>query len=124
VTAYAILLGIASGIIGLGGLAVGAVQLGQPGNAGIGLATIVIAVTVGVLYGLLTRGIWRLKNWARVVVIVLQGIACAANLLSACASPGSSSRTASGPALLSAFVGLAISAVIIYWFASHSEYFS
>jgi hypothetical protein len=123
VTAYAILVGIGSGIIGLGGLAVGVAQLSQPGNAGAGLATITIAVTVGVLCGLFTRGIWHLKNWARIVVIVLQGIACAAYLLSACASLASSSRTTSGPALLSALVGLAISGVIIYWFVSHGEYF-
>lgn len=122
-TAYAILLGIASGFIGLGGLAVGVVQVGQPGNAGAGLVTMTIAVTVGVLYGLLTRGIWRMRNWARVVVIVLQGIACAINVLSACASLSTSSSTASGPVLLAAFAGLAISGVIIYWFASHGEYF-
>jgi len=103
VTAYAVLLGIGAGLIGLAGIWYG---LSEEEFGGM-----VFAVVVAVLEFLLARGVWRLKNWARIIVIVLQSLGILAGIVG----------LFSGNVLN--LVGLAIGGYILYWFASHGEYF-
>jgi len=132
VTAYAVLLGIGAGLFVLAALG-GVCGLTSDSGLGLGVGELLIlAIGLGVacLYILLARGLWRLKNWARVTVIVLQSLGVAVALLQVCGAIGGvsggvyGSETGVGPILLGAVVGLAISGYIIYWFATHRQYFS
>jgi hypothetical protein len=113
VTAYAILMGIAAGILGILGLVGGLVG----GEVVLGLFVGVMSV----LYFFLARGLWQLKNWARILLIVLHGLSIVSGLvrMGIGLSDADPSVTICGAA-----IGLAISGYIIYWFASHGEYFS
>ncbi|MBN1955977.1 MAG: hypothetical protein JW900_13135 [Anaerolineae bacterium] len=128
VTAYAVILAIAAGLMVVGGLIGGIVMMSEEGGV-LGLVVIVVALGIAVLYFLLARGLWRLKNWARVVIIVLQSLGIVSGLLqiigllSVSSSPYGSQVDPTG-AICGGLVGLGLGAYIIYWFASHGEYFS
>lgn len=49
--------------------------------AGLGAVAGVFIIIIGGLYGLVGFGLWKLKNWARIVTIVLLGIGIAMQLL-------------------------------------------
>jgi len=129
VTAYAVLLGIAAALIALGGIVGGiSMMADRYGSVLVGFVTIVIASVIAVLYFLLARGLWLLRNWARIIVIVLQSLGILVSLLSMCGTLAASSgsygyQSNPGAAICGAVVGLAIGGYIIYWFASHGEYF-
>lgn len=103
VTAYAVLLGIGAGLAGVGGIAYGASEEE--------FGTIGIVIVVAALEILLAIGLWRLKNWARIIVIVLQSLSMLAGVIG----------LLSGNVV--SLVGLAVGGYILYWFASHGEYF-
>jgi hypothetical protein len=73
---------------------------------------IVITVASAILYGAIAVGLWQLKNWARIAVIVLLGL----NLLLLIALLFSG--------LFFAVIGLLIGGYCLYWFAAHAEYFN
>jgi len=103
VTAYAILLWIGAVGATLGGVAAG-ISEGE-----------VLVVLGGLVAGGLELGlgigIWRLKNWARIIVMVLQGLGVIVGLISLFMGN------------LISIVSLAVGGYILYWFASHGEYF-
>lgn len=103
VTAYAVLLGIGAGVIGLGGIAYGISEESLGGVA--------FAVVVAALEFLLASGIWRLKNWARIIVIVLQSLGVLAGVITLFSGN------------VTGLVSLAIGGYVLYWFASHGEHF-
>jgi hypothetical protein len=111
VTTYAILLGITAIVI----FAAGIFSFSEGGVED--LAFMVFAAVVAALCFVIARGLWLLRNWARIAVIVLQGLSVLGNLFQI---PNSSS----GLSLIREALGLAIGAYILYWFASHGEYFS
>jgi len=77
----------------------------------------VFAAVIAALYFVIARGLWLLRNWARIAVIVLQGLGVLGSLFQI---PNSSS----GLSLIAAVLGLAIGASILFWFASHGEYWN
>jgi hypothetical protein len=103
VTVYAILLWIGGVLVALGGVITGineeafAIALG--------------GIVVGGLELGLGVGIWRLRNWARVIVIVLQGLGVVVGVISLFMGN------------LLSLVGLAVGGYILYWFASNGQYF-
>jgi hypothetical protein len=103
VTAYVILLWIAAVLIALGGIVTG-INEKQFG-------IVIGGVVVGGLEFVLATGIWRLKNWARIIVIVLQSVGVVVGVISLFMGN------------LASIIGLAIGGYILYWFASHREYF-
>ena len=121
VTAYAVLLGIGSVVM----LLTGILLIREVYGAIEGLLYIGIAGLLAALYFLLARGLWLQKNWARVVVIVLQSLGIASGLLSACAAIVSSGpyEPSPLPTICGALVGIGISAYIINWFATNKYYF-
>jgi hypothetical protein len=129
VTAYAVLLGISAGLIAIAGLIFGVGMLGDE-LVVLGLLFIVVAVVIAALYFLLARGLWQLKNWARIIIIVLQGIGLLGSLLQLLLALSAYSLSSYGfgtdatTLICGAVVGLAIEGYIIYWFASNGEYFS
>jgi hypothetical protein len=58
--------------------------------------------------------LWRLKNWARIIVIVLQSIGVLSTL---------SGMISGSTEVIWGILSLALSAYIIYWFAEHREVF-
>ena len=113
VTAYAVLLVIGAILIGLGGFVVGSDQSLAGGGS---IVVIVLALVWAVLKFLLARGLWRQKNWARILIVIIGALSAVINLLAGCAARNSSA-TVSGIAS-----GL-VMAFIAYWFAMHREYF-
>lgn len=109
ITAAAILLGIVS-LMAVMRAVLSVLATGDEG-ALVGLVT---AAILGVVYFLVARGLWRLKNWARIAFIVLNGL----SMLLAIAMAVSLPDLAPG-----VVVGLVIGGYVIYWFASHGEYF-
>lgn len=125
VSAYAVLLGVAAVLTGIGGLIVllAGMAFGET-IKGSGFALVIILIlylVIAVLYFLLARGLWQMKNWARVVVIVLHSLAILASVCSISALPGS--ETSQGSTLVGTVAGLIISGIIIYWFATHRQQF-
>jgi FtsH-binding integral membrane protein len=112
VTAYAILFGIAAVVSCMAGFFL----LANSRDGVQGLSSIVFAAVIAALYFVIARGLWLLRNWARIVVIVLQ-------VLSVLGILSQLSNNSSGLVLIVAVFGLAIAAYILYWFASHGEYF-
>jgi len=112
VTAYAILLGIAAVVSCMAGFFL----LANSRDGIQGLSSIVSAAVIAALYFVIARGLWLLRNWARIVVIVLQ-------VLSVLGILSQLPNNSSGLVLIVAVFGLAIAAYILYWFASHGEYF-
>ena len=113
VTAYAILLGIAAVVSCMAGFFL---LFANRGDGIQGLSSIVFAAVIAALYFVIARGLWLLRNWARIVVIVLQ-------VLSVLSILSQLPNNSSGLVLIVAVFGLAIAAYILYWFASHGEYF-
>lgn len=103
VTAYAVLMGIVAGLLGLAGIGYGLSEED--------FGTMLIMIVVAVLYFLLARGLWRLRNWARIIVIILQSLSVLVGIIG----------LFSGNVV--SLVGLAVGGYILYWFASHGEYF-
>jgi hypothetical protein len=91
-----------------------------------------LSLFLSVLLFFLGWGLWKLKKWARIIVIVLHSLGVLGSLGSMCGILGLAysyepyrhhDPTA---AIYGAIVGLAIGGYIIciiYWFASHGEYF-
>jgi hypothetical protein len=113
VSVYAVLLAIGAIIIGLGGFVLGSDDSFAGGGA---VVVIAIALVWAVLQFLLARGLWRQKNWARILIVIIGALSAVINLLAGCAARNSSA-TVSGIAS-----GL-VMAFIAYWFATHREYF-
>lgn len=103
-TAYAILLAIGAASSGIGGIAYGITEK----NIGLALGAVVVAG----LEFLLALGIWRLKNWARIIMIVLHGLGVLTGLISLFMGNAAS------------LLSLVIGGTILYWFIAHHEYFT
>jgi hypothetical protein len=124
VTAYAVLLWIGAALVGLGGPIVGITAASEMGEyALLTLCITAVAIGAAALNVTIGWGLWRLKNWARILVIVFQSLGVLSSLASLCLVLGDSG-TAEPTSICSTILGLAVNGYIIYWFASNSEYFS
>lgn len=124
VTAYAVLLWISAALVGLGGPIFGfAFASEMREDVLLILFAVAVAIGAAALNAAIGWGLWRLKNWARILVIVFQGLGVLSNLATLCIVLGNSGA-AEPTSLCSTIIGLAVSGYIIYWFASNSEYFS
>jgi len=102
-TAYIVLGAI--GALGIGGF--GLLLLSERET---GLAFFLLAIAV--IDTVVLRGLWQLKNWARLAIIVLRSL----NILLALLL-----LLNGNPFVL---VGIGVSVYLIYWFASNGDYFS
>jgi tetratricopeptide (TPR) repeat protein len=145
VTVYAALLGIngAFGILGAIALAASASSFdsliekaGQTVRDPQMLATIVWAAVVVTLVMAATNlaigvGLWHMKNWARIAVIVTQIIGVLVALAQGAVtmltlrqlSSLSGGQTATAPLICGVVVGLAIEGYILFWFVANRELF-
>ncbi len=121
VTLYAALLFLGAAVVAIAGFVVAARVASSNGNVLLSVGALIAIWIIAALYFLLAQGLWQLKNWARIIIIVFQGLGVVANLLAFLLSVGGSSRAAN---LGSAVGGLIVGGIILYWFSVHGEYFS
>lgn len=132
VTVYAIFLGLGACLMITGGITGGFALMSERGQnyGAAGLGVLVCASGLAFLYGLLAIGLWQLKNWARITIIVLISLSILSSLLSVCiilsgyASYGNESGAIVAGRIIGAIIGLVISGFIVYWFATNGKYFS
>lgn len=112
VTALALMLLVSGGLCALVGLAFGASET-------VALRDGLMALGVGALYIWLGMGLWRLRSWARVAILVSQGLGLAVDLIILFSVLLGEPETY----LLHSLVGLLSNGVVVYWFTTHGELF-
>jgi len=132
-TAYVILLWIGAAFSILGGLLFTGLMMSDRNLIAVGCLGGPLIIALGVFYIFLGLGLWRLKNWARIVVMVLQGLGIAGTLLELClllylylstsSMYGYELTTSNCASIASGMVGLVVSGYILYWFATNGLYF-
>jgi len=118
--AYTVLMGIMSAALALGGL-VGGVSMMSDGDAGSGLLVMAGGLIGGGLYFLLTRGLWRMRNWARILMLVLSALSIVSSVVTMCESL---SGAASGTGFFTGLLGIIVPGIIFYWFYDNGHLFS
>jgi hypothetical protein len=92
-----------------------------------GTAIILASAVPAILWFLLARGIWNLKNWARIVVVILQGLGFLGNvLLVILVGMAYDPKIHSGYTWQFTCITLpmvVIGTYTLYWFATNGEYF-
>jgi hypothetical protein len=109
VTAFAILMGIVAALSVLGSV-ISAVL--EPFTDEGRVIEIFTALVLAVLYITVAVGLWRLQNWARIAVIVLQSLGTLILIALLFGGVGAFS-----------LLGLVFGIYSIYWFAVHEAYF-
>lgn len=120
VTAYAVLLGIAAVFLVLGGW-IGGSTLMSEGDDEIGLLIIVAGTIGAVLYFAIARGLWQMRNWARVLVMVVAGLGIAGNLITMCVSI---TGNAAGVGIISGLISVVVGGIIFFWFYDNAYLFA
>ncbi|MCP4535837.1 MAG: tetratricopeptide repeat protein [Chloroflexi bacterium] len=124
-TAYASLMGFGAVLQGMGGLVFGVTEMVVDPLTGMGM--IMINVVPATLCFLVARGIWNLKNWARIVVVILQGLGFLLNVLFVIlVGMAYDPKIHAGYSIQ--FLCLMLPAIVIgtymlYWFLASGEYF-
>ncbi len=106
-------------VIGFGGLY--GLSLIIEGNVGEGLLALLVSIGVGSLYLIFARGLWNMRNWARVIILVFSGIGLVGSVITMCTSL---SGDAVGARFLAGLVGLIIPGIFFYWFYDNGNLFS
>lgn len=127
-TAYAIFLIMTSLIILLGGTCGGFSMLTTGTEVVGGAVSFVVSLVMGVLGLLLARGLWLMKNWARIGVILTQGAGMIIGLLTILSLLFPLSTTEGvemNPSgiIFGGIVGLIIPGVILVWFMRNGKDF-
>jgi hypothetical protein len=112
VTVYALLLAIA----GMAVVALATLSFGDVDSAALSLVTLAL----GVLSVAIAIGLWRMKNWARLVLITLQGLGIVGTLITSCRMMMEYDDPSS---LIIALVQVVVSGSIIWWFAENDQLF-
>lgn len=120
VTAYALFLCLAAALLGGAAIASVVLPLVTGDTAFVPAGSLVVLLALAGLEFLIAVGVWRLRNWARVAAMVLHSLGILISL--------SGLLTILGGADIALVVARTLIAVgvggyILYWFASHSEYF-
>ncbi len=121
VTLYAALLFLGAAVMAVAGFVVAARVASSNGNVLLSVGALGALWIIAALYFLLARGLWQLKNWARIIIIVVQGLGVVIDFLLLFLSVGGSLRAGN---FVSSLGGLVIGGIILYWFSVHGEYFS
>jgi hypothetical protein len=93
-------------------------------------AVLVFTFLVGMVNLLIAWGLWRLKNWARILVIVFQALGLVGNIfsmISTLLAPSSAysefTAVSSYGTICTTLVTFAVGGYIIFWFGTNGEYF-
>jgi hypothetical protein len=121
VTAYAVLLFIGAGILVLAGL-IGGISLINYKPA-LGVIYIVGGLLFAIFYFFLGRGFWRLQNWARITIIVLQSLGIVVGLVELCYVFSMAGANISPVSIITLLISFGLGGYIIYWFSTHGDIF-
>ena len=133
VTAYAVLLILGAGLAALVGLSGGA-SFSELGSAVAGTIT-TAAFVVAAIYVVAAIGLWQLKNWARILILIISGLGTASSILTLVSvfltptgnvSPyylQSSYYTGMALSFVTGLIGLGINSTIFSWFRKNKQYF-
>ena len=93
--------------------------------------TLAITFLAGVFNLLVAWGLWRLKNWARILVIIVQSLGLLSYIYSLVVSVIAPSSASSDFTMASSYgticvslVSLAIGGYFVFWFVTNGDYFS
>lgn len=111
VTAYVLLMAFCGGLLLLAGMTSAATPF-----------TFLMVIALAGLYFAYAYGLWKLKNWARILLIGLHGLSLAVSVISLLIRLGGGAGETKSFSLVSV-IGWAISGYIIYWFASNGDKF-
>ena len=134
VTLYAVFLGITAGLTAITGITSfsGLIAGYNSRNSSLGVIQAAGALVLAGLALLLAKGLWQLKNWARITVIVIQSLGVLISVLlfrvfgMGYAREGLSNEVDPFHLILMIIWGIMLCVIpgyIIYWFASHRECF-
>jgi hypothetical protein len=120
VTVYAVLLFAGTALLVAGGLPAFLLNRERISTA---IAFLVgLWAAAGVIF-VVARGLWKMEEWARISIIVLQSLAILGSACAIVTSWANLSAAVIPTSMLQAVAGLVISAYIIYWFATHGDLF-
>jgi hypothetical protein len=112
VTAYAVL----SALAGIFVVGLSLATVGEMDSA----ASWLVSLASGALALIVAPGLWRMRNWARLLVITLQGLGIVVTLLTACQTL---QYGAEPVVFVVALVQLIVSGSILWWFAENGYLF-
>lgn len=86
------------------------------------LITAIIGLALGfaVFQFVLGLGLWRMKNWARIVLLLFTGLGLLGNIVQLATRL---SARAQNPQVIGVVVSLAVGSLIFYWFAANGHRF-
>jgi hypothetical protein len=130
VAIYAGLLGFSAVLSGFGGMALTGMAISNPYRAPTWVwgVAIIISYATALLYGIVAVGLWNLRNWARIVILIIHGLGILSGL-------GSLAMLLLGglalldldvsftPAIIATVVPLLINGVILHWFWVNGDRF-
>ena len=120
VTAYALILGSVAALVG-GAVITGVLFPVVTGDtAFVPAGSLVVLLALAGLEFLIAVGVWRLRNWARTAAMVLHGLGILISLSGLLAILGGADIAF---VVARTLIAVGIGGYIIYWFASHGEYF-
>ncbi|MFZ6030830.1 MAG: hypothetical protein ACOYYS_24250 [Chloroflexota bacterium] len=125
VTVYAALFGLTAALIIIVGLLYGFLSMSnRTMSVPMGFTYIVVSMLVGGFYYTLSDGLMKQRNWARLVVIAIQGLGIAVPLLAICWMVFVyGARDPLMQMLCNSFIGIPISAYILSWFVRNKRHF-
>ena len=117
VTAYVVLAAI--GVLGAIFWIALSLTLKNPGltNSLAAYILVISAVNLAIIVGL-----WRMRNWARALVMVSQGLSILAELLWLFRVTGSGSENPFAP--IGSLIGIGVSGYIVWWFHKNRQRFA
>jgi hypothetical protein len=124
VTVYAILMVLAALLILFGSFALSSSSSSYSYSGAANLSGFLILVAIGgTVYNFIAAyGIWNLKNWGRIMVLIGVGLGIASNVLQLCTTMSAAS-SASQSTLLGAIIGIPLAGYVFYWFYNNGELF-
>ncbi len=123
VTVYAILMVIAAALILFGSFALSGSSSGYSYGSASSLSGFVILIAIGgAIYNFIAAyGIWNLKSWGRIMVLIGVGLGIVSNVIQLFS--GMSASGGSQGTLLGAIIGIPLAAYVFYWFYNNGELF-
>jgi len=120
-TAYVILMVIAT--VGIVFLTLSLTSsLSSYGSSGVtGIYTLIL-IGAAIYNFIAAYGIWNLKNWGRIMVMIGIGLSIASNVLQLCTALSASSSSSQGT-LIGTIIGIPLASYVFYWFYNNGELF-
>ena len=134
VTAYVVLLLLGAGIFVLTGISGGSAASYAELGPAVGTVITTVAFVIAAIYVVIAIGLWQLKNWARVIIMVVVGLGVALGIISIAATIFAPPPDVPAPlrgayssqkviGIFVSFVALAINSSIFDWFKKNKKYF-